>query len=96
MKTGMTVFDEDYYRYFYATYDFDKTDAIKWLGVTLDVFNYLDMMDVKRGKTDLKIALEDYHNLDVGLRLKIKNYFSVDEYPSLVIARPVRAVAISW
>lgn len=76
MSTDMTWFDEDYYRYFYSTYAFDKKDAIEWFGMTTDICNYLDMMDVKKGKKDLQSALEDYGGLDAGLRLKIKNYLN--------------------
>lgn len=76
MSTGMTWFDEDYYRYFYSTYAFEKKDAIEWFGMTADICNYLDMMDVKKGKKDLQSALEDHRGLDAGLRLKIKNYLN--------------------
>lgn len=76
MSTGMTWFDEDYYRYFYSTYAFEKKDAIEWFGMTADICNYLDMMDVKKGKKDLQSALEDHGGLDAGLRLKIKNYLN--------------------
>lgn len=76
MSTGMTWFDEDYYRYFYSTYAFEKKDAIEWFGMTADICNYLDMMDVKKGKKDLESALEDHRGLDAGLRLKIKNYLN--------------------
>lgn len=76
MKTGMSLFDEDYYRYLYENYDFEKSDATKWLGIPLTVFNYLDLNDVKRGKKDLNLALEDISGLSVGLRLKIKNYLN--------------------
>lgn len=74
--TGMEWFDEDYYQYFYATYDFDKKDGMEWLGITTYIYQYLDMMDVKRGKKELQSALEDSQNLNVGLRLKIKNYLN--------------------
>ena len=75
-KTGMSLFDEDYFKYLYETYAFEKEDAAEWLGVPVYVWNYLDLNDVKRGKTDLQKALEDYHELDLGLRLKIKNYLN--------------------
>lgn len=37
MKTGTTWFDEDYFRYFYETYDFEKADGIEWFGMTTDI-----------------------------------------------------------
>ena len=76
MSTSMTWFDEDYYRYFYSTYAFEKKDAIEWFGMTADICNYLDMMDVKKGQKNLQSALEDQRGLDAGLRLKIKNYLN--------------------
>ena len=76
IATGKEWFDEDYYRYFYATYDFEKKDAEEWLGIDRSVFMYLEMRDVKQGKKNLSLALEDVQNLDVGLRLKIKNYLN--------------------
>lgn len=75
-RTGMAYFDEDYYRYFYSTYAFEKRDAAQWLGMTEEICNYLDMVDVKRGKKDLHAALDDMLNLEAGLRLKIKNYLN--------------------
>lgn len=76
IQTGKKWFDEDYYRYFYETYTFDKKDGSQWLGISPSVWNYLDMMDVKQGKQDLESALEDSQRLDIGLRLKIKNYLN--------------------
>lgn len=76
MFTGTSWFDEDYFRYFYSTYAFEKKDAIEWFGMTADICNYFDMMDVKKGKKDLQSALEDHGGLDTGLRLKIKNYLN--------------------
>lgn len=76
MQTGKKWFDEDYYRYFYETYTFDKKDGSQWMGIPHSVWNYLDMMDVKQGKQDLASALEDSQHLDIGLRLKIKNYLN--------------------
>lgn len=76
VKTGMDLFDEDYYKYLYETYAFEKKDGTEWLGVPASIWNYLDLNDVKRGKKDLKFALEDHRGLDEGLRLKIKNYLN--------------------
>lgn len=73
--TGMKWFDEDYYRHFYETYSVEKGDGTRWLGISTCIYNYLDMMDVKSGKTDIHTALED-HTLDAGLRLKIKSYLN--------------------
>ena len=75
-ESGKKWFDEDYYRYFYSTYTFDKKDGIRWLGLNQGIYNYLDAMDVKRGNRDLQSALEDHKNLNVSLRLKIKNYLN--------------------
>lgn len=75
-KTGMSLFDEDYYRYLYATYYFNKADGSEWLGVSPHVWNYLELYDMKRGKKDLETALEDQEGLDVGLRIRIKNYLN--------------------
>lgn len=74
-ETGIACFDEDYYETFFRTYSFNKADAEKWLGVDASVFNYMDMRDIKQGKNDLITALED-NNLDIGLKLKIKNYLN--------------------
>lgn len=74
--TGKTWFDEDYYRYFYENYAFDKKDAETWFGMPQKICNYLDMMDVKHGSQDLQIALDDQQGMDVGLRLKVKNYLN--------------------
>ena len=74
--TGKKWFDEDYYRYFFETYEFDNVDCDKWLGISEDTYNYFLMMDVRPGKKELESALDDYENLDVGFRMKIKNYLN--------------------
>lgn len=79
LHTGMPFFDEDYYRYFYGTYAFERSDALEWFGMTTDICRYLDMMDVKRGKEDLQAAIDDNKNLDLGLRLKVKSYLNRDK-----------------
>ena len=76
MNTGKVWFDEDYFRYFYETYSFEKKDAAEWFGMTPAICSYLDMMDVKRGSKELQAALEDQQGLDAGLRLKVKNYLN--------------------
>ena len=74
--TGDQWFDEDYYWYFYETYAFDRREASAWMGIPETVWKYLDMMDVKQGKKDLEAALDDTENLEIGLRLKVKNYLN--------------------
>ena len=75
-KTGLEWFDEDYYRYFFETYAFDRKDAEKWLGISREIYNYLDLSGSKRGQKDLEEAPDDYHNMDLGFRLRIKNYLN--------------------
>lgn len=75
-ETGMSRFDEEYFKYFYENYLFEKKEATAWLGVPTYVWNYLELNDVKQGKKDLHMALEDHRGLDTGLRLKIKNYLN--------------------
>ena len=74
--TGDRWFDEDYYWYFYENYGFDRREASVWMGIPEAVWAYLDMMDVKQGKKDLESALDDSENLEIGLRLKVKNYLN--------------------
>lgn len=74
--TGMKFFDEDYYRHLYENYKFEKKDGTEWLGIPAYVWNYLELMNVKQGKEDLQSALDDHDGLDLGLRLKIKNYLN--------------------
>ncbi len=73
---GVEWFDEDYYRYFFETYSFEKKDAEEWLGVGKQVFTYMEMTGADKGKKALDEASDDYHNLDLGFRLKIKNYLN--------------------
>ena len=75
-KTGLEWFDEDYYRYFFETYSFDRRDAEEWLGINREIFNYLDLSGSKRGEKNLEEALDDSQNLDYGFRLRIKNYLN--------------------
>ncbi len=75
INTGLKYFDEDYYGYFYSTYFFDKKDGIKWFGVEPYIWNYLDMRGLKLGNRELSEALDD-SNIDLGFRLKIKNYLN--------------------
>ena len=75
-ETGDRWFDEDYYWYFYETYAFDRREASAWMGIPESVWQYLDMMDVKQGKKSLENALDDTENLEIGLRLKVKNFLN--------------------
>ena len=74
-ETGLGLFDEDYYRYLYENYIFDKKEASAWLGVPSSVWNYLELCDIKRGSQELSAALDD-PRLGVSLRLKIKTYLN--------------------
>lgn len=76
IQTGNIWFDEDYFRYFYAHYAVEKRDAAVWLGMTSEIYNYLELMDVTPGREELEKALDDQKNLDLGLRLRIKNYLN--------------------
>ena len=74
--TELQYFDEDYYRYLYTTYALDRNDSVKWLGISQADWRYLEAMDLEPGKKDLNEALEDKKGLEIGLRLKIKNYLN--------------------
>ena len=73
---GTDLFDEDYYRYLYETYNFDFHESSPWLGIAPEIWNYLDIAGVKPGELSLELALRDTQNLESGLRLKIKNYIN--------------------
>ena len=73
--TGLLLFEEDYYKHLYETYDFDKKDGSQWFAIPQYVWTYLDLCGSKRGHKNLKKAIDDTE-LDVGLRLKIKNYLN--------------------
>lgn len=76
LDKGVEWFDEDYYRYFFETYSFDKKDAEEWFGIERQVFTYMEMTGTEKGRKTLDEAADDYHNLDLGFRLKIKNYLN--------------------
>lgn len=76
-STGKLYFDEDYYGYFYETYDFDKKDGSNCLGVPEYVWNYQELNDIKQGDTSLELALEDA-TLDAGFKLRVKSFFNRD------------------
>ncbi len=75
VRTHMAYFDEDYYRYLFENYEIDRKDAERWLGIPESAWNYMLMTDAKKGKGVLADAVED-RALDVGLRLKIRNYLN--------------------
>ena len=74
--TGMRLFDEDYYRYFFETYAINKKDAEKWLGITPSVIHYLELTGSTSGSKDLQGSEDDNKNLDYGFRLKVRNYLN--------------------
>ena len=73
---GTETFDEDYYRYLFEKYSFDKKDAADWLGLSEEIWNYLDLTESKMGTDDLINAVEDVRNLNAGLRIKIRNFLN--------------------
>lgn len=75
-RTGLTLFDEDYYRYLFETYDFDCRDCSQWFGVPPYVWNYFELFDIRQGKKPLEEAVRDNRNFDAGMRLRIKNYIN--------------------
>ena len=77
-KTGLEYFDEDYYSYLYKTYAFDRKDAGEWLGIQPYIWKYFDMTDVKGGTKPLEEAASDL-KIDVGLRIRIRNYLNKDK-----------------
>lgn len=77
-ETGLTLFDEDYYRYLYETYRFDCKECSTWLGVEPYVWIYLELFGIKQGKRPLEEAVGDSIKLDAGMRLRIKNYINKD------------------
>ncbi|MBR2716332.1 MAG: hypothetical protein IKD79_01160 [Oscillospiraceae bacterium] len=70
-----SFFDEDYYRYFYETYAFDKRDIAPWLGIPKETFQYFILTDTKQGERELEAAPDD-PKLEVSLKLKIRNYLN--------------------
>lgn len=76
-ETGMGLFDEDYYLYFYQTYQFDKRDAAEWFGLSAPALGYLEVASERRGTKPLEEAQED-SRLSLGLRQRIRNYLHRD------------------
>lgn len=52
------LFDEDYYRYLFETYDFDCNDCSQWFGVPPYVWNYFELFDIRQGKKPLEAAVK--------------------------------------
>lgn len=73
-KTGLELFDEDYYQHFYTTYEVDKSVCLEWFGISEKTYNYISMFN-NRGTEDIEDALDD-SDLDVGFKLKITNYLN--------------------
>lgn len=73
-KTGLELFDDDYYQHFYTTYDVDKSICLEWLGIPEKTYNYISMFN-RRGSEDIKDAIDD-PDIDVGFKLKITNYLN--------------------
>lgn len=76
-ETGLEVFDEDYYKYFYTTYKLERNICSEWLGISSKIYNYLDFFN-KKGQKDISEAMND-SNIDVSLKLRISNYLNKDK-----------------
>ena len=70
------VFDEDYYEYFYATYEVPEEFWADYSGISKETKGYLSAV-YKAGKKDIAEAIED-DGLSVGLRLRIQEYLDRD------------------
>jgi len=77
-EIGGELFDEDYYRYFYDTYAFERRDAAMWFGLNEAAMGYLSLMTEKQGTLPLEDAQED-PRLDPGLRQRVRNYLNRDK-----------------
>jgi hypothetical protein len=76
-ETGMPRFDEDYYLYFYETYELDWQDAEQWFGLTVPVLRYLDLISKAHRRRPLEEARDDT-KLGAALRQRIRNYLNRD------------------
>ncbi|MBQ7523729.1 MAG: hypothetical protein IJT07_04350 [Oscillospiraceae bacterium] len=74
-QLGCTLFAEDAYRYFYTTYEFDKKDAVQWLGIPAQAIGYMELIAGKCGEAPLEDAQQD-QALDVDLRCRIRDYLN--------------------
>lgn len=75
-ESGVSWFEEDHFRYLYENYALDKKEAGAWLGMSSYLFNYFELMDIKRGRENIRKALQDGENLDAGIRQKIKGFLN--------------------
>lgn len=73
-ETGLKVFDEDYYAYFYSTYETSKEFFCDFLKLQAVVFNYLKNT-YSKGHESLSGALND-SKLDLGLKIRIRDYLN--------------------
>ena len=65
-ETGLTWFAEDQYRYLYSTYCLDPKTCEQVLGISGQVFRYLDMV-CEKGSGSLEEAVED-PRVDISIR----------------------------
>ncbi len=72
--------DEEFYRYFYQTYDFDRQTGAEWFGLTDETYNYLGLMKGKREGRSLEEAPDD-EKLHPGLRLRVRCYLNRNRVP---------------
>ncbi|MBR1496424.1 MAG: hypothetical protein IJ617_02220 [Oscillospiraceae bacterium] len=75
---GVSLFAEDYYRYFYAAYSFDRKAIGEWLGLSPAAMVYLDLITVRRGRKDLTEALGD-PLLDAEIRQRLLAFYHRDK-----------------
>lgn len=78
LQTGMPRFDEDYFLYFYETYELDRQDAEQWFGLTTPVLRYLDLLAKVHRRRPLQEATSD-PKLGASLRQRIRNYLNRDK-----------------
>ena len=77
-KTGTSLFEEDWCRYLYENYEFEKKYLEKYLGIDENLCNYYETVNVKPGSKDPREAVNDTENLDYRLRAKVWNYLNRD------------------
>lgn len=78
LQTGLPRFDEDYFLYFYETYELDRQDAEQWFGLTTPVLRYLDLLAKVHRRRPLQEATSD-PKLGASLRQRIRNYLNRDK-----------------
>ena len=74
-ETDNPLFDEDYYTYFYTSYDLLPKADYPWLGLDSRTRNYLSLLDFKHGKKSIEEAVDD-KNLDYSFRMRVRNYIN--------------------